>query len=166
MNLSNTSAATEGVLWGCYGMGCDVMECYEVLGGVMGWDVMGWDGMLWGVMGCYVSPDPLAQILTGKTQPKSHLFSKVDNVNVDLLLLQTLCQLHQLQQGNGAALVPHCPHLSSQPNPPIGNLGTALKILTKQSPKSAPQLQLQPTLPCWGTAFHSEQSKEQATHLV
>lgn len=91
---------------------------------------------------------PLAHTLTGKMQPKSHLFSKVDNVNVDLLLLQTLCQLHQLQQRDTAALASYCPHLSSHnPSPPFGNRGTALRI-QKQSPRSAAQLQ--PTLSLLG----------------
>lgn len=91
---------------------------------------------------------PLAHTLTGKMQPKSHLFSKVDNVNVDLLLLQTLCQLHQLQQRDTAALASYCPHLSSHnPSPPFGNRRTALRI-QKQSPRSAAQLQ--PTLSLLG----------------
>lgn len=78
---------------------------------------------------------PLAQILTGKTQPKSHLFSKVDNVNVDLLLLQTLCQLHQLQQKHGGFgfLLPTSQ--LSQPQPSLWKPGDS-----PQDPEAKPQI--------------------------
>jgi len=96
-------------------------------------------------------------------QPESHLFSKVDNVNVDLLLLQTLCQLHQLQQGDTAAVASHCPHLSSHtPAHPLETWGQP----SGSAPQEAkPQNQLpscrpsasssSPHCPCWGTAFFS-----------
>jgi len=42
--------------------------------------------------------------LMPETRQKSHLFSKIDDVNVDFLLLKTLCQFHQLQRGDTAAL--------------------------------------------------------------
>lgn len=78
---------------------------------------------------------PLAHTLTGKMQPKSHLFSKVDNVNVDLLLLQTLCQLHQLQQKHGGFgfLLPTSQ--LSQPQPSLWKPGDS-----PQDPEAKPQI--------------------------